>query len=196
MRSRFLPLIRFDDKWSALSGRETLSLSFFFKIGLKWFFAVILTARLSLRHLGVILWKRSYRLKIFLGVAGATLRLPDDDMNDNEMDKNFNRNSVEPKSKLAKNMDMQNNVGNVAIINHEKKVTQKCRKINLETMVRFSWPKLCQTKLRKIIRENAWDMCGFEHDRFKLTNFFENKTILTISQKWVIFKDFKGHFMT
>ena len=47
-------------------------------------------------------------------VAGATLRLPDDDMNDNEMDKNFNRNSAEPKSKLAKNMDMQNNVGNVA----------------------------------------------------------------------------------
>ena len=73
-----------------------------------------------------------------MGVAGATLRLPDDDMNDNEMDKNFNRNSAEPKSKLAKNMDMQNNVGNVAIINHEKKVTQKCRKINLETMVRFS----------------------------------------------------------
>ena len=67
--------------------------------------------------LGVILWKRSYRLKIFLGVAGATLRLPDDDMNDNEMDKNFNRNSAEPKSKLAKIYGMQNNLGNVEQMN-------------------------------------------------------------------------------
>ena len=40
-----------------------------------------------------------------------------DDMNDNEMDKNFNRNSAEPKSKLAKIYGMQNNLGNVEQMN-------------------------------------------------------------------------------
>ena len=149
MRSRFLPLIRFDDKWSALSGRETLSLSFF-----QDWAQVIFCCNFDRAPVPQAPGCDTVKKKILLGVVGATLRLPDDDMNDNEMDKNFNRNSAEPKSKLAKNMDMQNNVGNVAIINHEKKVTQKCRKINLETMVvRFSWPKLCQTK---VVQNNSW----------------------------------------
>ena len=126
--------------------RETLSLSFFFQ---DWA-QVIFCCNFDRAPVPQAPGCDTVKKKILLGVAGATLRLPDDDMNDNEMDKNFNRNSAEPKSKLAKNMDMQNNVGNVAIINHEKKVTQKCRKINLETMVvRFSWPKLCQQSCAK-----------------------------------------------
>ena len=98
-----------------LVGKQCLCL--FFKIGLKWFFAVILTARLSLRQVAWVWYCEKEAIVSEKEFWVLQVPLLDDDMNDNEMDKNFNRNSAEPKSKLAKIYGMQNNLGNVEQMN-------------------------------------------------------------------------------